>query len=385
MDTTNPGQRPNQDRARELHSRAIIVDTHNDVIVRLLRLGHDLSKALDEGFIDLPSMAEGNFTAQFFAVQVPQKYYGLGTAAAQAEKMLDGIEDFVASHNGQMGLARSADDIRRLAAEGRFSAILCIEGAHFIGENIASLDALHERGIRYITPAHFYTSSWSDSATDVRRHGGLSELGRRAIREMNRLGIVVDAAHISDEAFWQVMGLSTRPVMVSHGGVRARLRHPRNITDEMIRTVGEKGGLFGVCPYPEFLTQSFYDTIEAKALELSGRPDIGESIPSAVLMDLAKDDPVASYRIIANLNIAQPALRDYVDHIEHAARLAGPDHICMGIDHGAIDFRIQGFETCAKLPALTEALLDRGFSDNEARGIMGENVLAFLDRHDHNA
>ncbi|MFC7397899.1 dipeptidase [Chelatococcus sp. GCM10030263] len=374
--------RPNRQLARDLHFSSIIADTHNDVVVRLLNLGHDLRQKLGNGFVDLPSMKEGNFTAQFFAFQVPHKHYARGDAKEQLKRMMAAVIGFCEENADQIALARTSADIRALAAEGRQAAVLCIEGAHVIGEDLASLQVLHDQGIRYITPAHFYTSSWSDSSTDNAAHGGLSPLGVEAIKEMNRIGIVVDAAHISDEAFWQVLEITSRPVMVSHAGARALLPHPRNITDEMIAAVGKMRGLIGVCPYPEFLTHDFYRAIERKALEVSSEEEIRRTIPSAILMAHAQDNPEASYNIISNLGIELPTIWDYIDHIEHVVRLAGVDHVCMGIDHGAIQFEIRGFEDCTKLPNLTEGLLDRGFTPAEVKKIMGENVLNFLDRHD---
>ena len=261
--TTSLTARPETDalrqHARELHRRAIVVDTHNDVVVRLLDLGHDLSVSRDDGFVDLPKMREGNFTAQFFACQIPTHHYAQGTAGTHIHVMLDAIRGFVAAHPEQLALARTADDIRALAAEGRQAVVLCIEGAHFIGDDFSLLERFAAEGIRYITPAHFFTSAWSDSSTDKEVHGGLSALGRRAVARMNELGIVVDVSHLSDKAFWQVLEIGRRPIIASHSCARSLVNHPRNLTDEMIAALGERDGLLGINFFPEPVSNTYFE------------------------------------------------------------------------------------------------------------------------------
>ncbi|MFC7397893.1 dipeptidase [Chelatococcus sp. GCM10030263] len=365
-----------------MHKRSIIVDTHNDAVVRILDLGHDLSQACNNGFIDLPSMREGNFTAQFFAIQLPPKCYALGTAKQHLVTMLDAVTQFCERNADRIQIARSAADVRALAAAGTHAAILTLEGAHVIGEDLHELEDLVRCGVRLITPCHFFSSSWSDSATDAPLHGGLSELGKRAVAEMNRLGIMIDVSHVSDEAFWQILELSRRPVIATHSCIRALVNHPRNLTDEMIKALAAKGGLAGINFFPEQVSERYYADIREKAAAIATKDELENTIPIALLMRAAERDPEASYNIVMDLGIPQPTLAECVDHIDYVAKLVGPDYVCMGSDHGAVRFEIVGLEDCSKLPNLTRELLRRGYSDEDAQKVLGENVLRFMERHD---
>ena len=366
-----------------LHHAAIIVDTHVDTIQRAVDLGHDLVHANPSGFMDLERMKIGNMTAAFFAVCVDYNNIRRGTGRQRQDTLLQAVLELCRNNPEKIGLAGTAADVRRLAGEGRLAAMLSVEGAQAIEERLDLLQELWDHGVRSIAPAHFTSNGWADSSADRPRHGGLSPLGRRAIAEMNRLGMIVDVSHLSDDAFWQVLAASTAPVFASHSSARALHDHPRNLSDEMIKAIGDKDGIVGITWYPEYCSAAHQRAMEAKARSIDlaalGFETGGPGMPAiATLMRSCGADMHAKYNVLMTGDLPMPGVATIVEHVSHVADLIGADRVCLGSDHGAVRFDIPGFEDCTKFPVVTQALRDRGFSDAEVRNILGENVLRLM-------
>lgn len=372
-------------QTRALHRTAIVVDTHVDTIQRAVDLGHDLVHAGSDGFMDLERMQQGNMTATFFAVCVDYNNIRRGTGIRRQEQLLQAILDLCRDNPERIGLARTAVDIRALAGTGKLAAVITVEGAQAIEDQLDLLPQLWERGVRSIAPAHFTSNGWADSSADAARHGGLSSLGRQAIAEMNRLGMMVDVSHLSDDAFWQVIDASTAPVFASHSSARALLDHPRNLTDDMIRAIGQMGGIVGITWFPEYVSRPFQDALEARARQVDlralGLDPGGAGMPViATLMRSCGTDMHAKYNVLMSGDLPMPGIDTIVTHVAHVAGLIGPDRVCLGSDHGAVRFDVPGFEDCTKWVVVTQALRNHGFSDADVTGILGGNVLRYMDR-----
>lgn len=368
-----------------LHHTAILIDTHVDTIQRAVDLGHDLVRANPSGFMDLERMKIGNMTAAFFAICVDYNNIRRGTGRRRLDQLLHAVLELCRNNQDKIEIAKTASDVRRLAREGKLAAILSVEGAQAIEEHLDLLQELWDHGVRSIAPAHFTSNSWADSSADQPRNGGLSALGRRAVKEINRLGMILDVSHISDQAFWQLLEASTAPVFASHSSARALHDHPRNLTDEMIKAIGDSDGIVGITWFPEYCSAAHQRALEEKArsidLNALGLEAGGPGMPAiATLMRSCGPDMHAKYNMMMTEGLPMPTVDTIVEHVAHVANLIGADRVCLGSDHGAVRFDIPGFEDCTKWPVVTQALKDHGFSDTEVRDILGGNVLRLMER-----
>jgi membrane dipeptidase len=368
-----------------LHRGAIIIDTHVDTIQRAVDLGHDLVHANPSGFMDLERMKAGNMTAAFFAVCVDYNNIRRGTGRQRQDTLLRAVLALCRDNPERIGLARTAADVRRFAREGKLAAILSVEGAQAIEERLDLLQQLSDNGVCSIAPAHFTSNGWADSSADQPRHGGLSALGREAIKEANRLRMILDVSHISDQGFWQVLELSSGPVFASHSSARALHDHPRNLTDDMIKAIAAKDGIVGITWFPEYCSAAHRRALEQRAREIDlvalGFEPGGPGMPAiATLMRSCGPNMHAKYNVMMTEGLPMPTVDTIVQHVAYVADLIGADRVCLGSDHGAVRFDIPGFEDCTKWPVVTQALKDHGFSDSEVRGILGENVLGLMER-----
>ena len=325
--------------------------------------------------MDLERMKTGNMTAAFFAVCVDYNNIRRGTGRQRQDTLLHAVLDLCRDNPDKIGLARTAAEVRRLASEGKLAAILSVEGAQAIEERLDLLQELWDLGVRSIAPAHFTSNGWADSSADQPRHGGLSALGRQAIKEINRLGMIIDVSHISDQAFWQVLEASTAPVFASHSSARALHDHARNLTDDMIRAIGQKDGIVGITWFPEYFSAALQRALEepARSIDLKalGFEPGGPGMPAiATLMRGCGADMHAKYDVMMAEGPPMPAVDTIVQHVAYVANLIGPDRVCLGSDHGAVRFDIPGFEDCTKWAVVTQALKDHGFSDADVQNIL---------------
>ena len=357
-----------------IHRDAIVLDGHNDVPSLMLDYGFDL--AMDGGdpskrnaliywvlgwllptprpedlhtHTDLRRLTAGGVDAQFFSI-VPHSRYAAtpGASKQRALAMIEALRAQVAAHADRLELATSAADVRRIAASGKIAALMGLEGGHAIENDLENLRAFHAQGVRYMTLTWTNTNEWADSSGDDPRHHGLTEFGVEVVREMNRLGMLVDISHVSDETFWDVMEAASKPVIASHSSARALVDVPRNMTDEMLRAVAKNGGVvmvnFGgsfVDPHKAGLASALWDVVS----------HFGPSpVPLALLLD----------------------------QIDHVARVAGPDHVGLGSDFDGTVFLPEDAGDVAGFPAITAGLAARGWSEADLRKLLGENALRVL-------
>jgi membrane dipeptidase len=379
-----PAAAPEQDplwrRALALHHRALVVDTHSDTTSRMLddatqesglTPGFDVGRRFKDGHMDLPRMKEGGIDAEFFAIYVAKEYAPSG-AARRAMEMIDSVDKMLTRYPDRIQLARSAGDVRRIAQRGRIAALLGIEGGHAIEDSLGALRIFWNLGVRYMTLTHTNSNSWCDSSGDEPRWRGLNELGRRVVHEMNRIGMIVDVSHVSDDAFWAVMETTSAPAIASHSSCRALCNHPRNMSDDMIRALARNGGVIQINFNSGFLDDSFNEATKLLRSRLRAAAEAS-----------LRDDPEGLAKELERISRAvpdtPPPLSKLIDHIDHAVKLAGADHVGLGSDFDGVPSVPAGMEDCTKLPAITYELLERGYRDEDVVKILGGNTLRVLE------
>jgi membrane dipeptidase len=293
--------------------------------------------------------------------------------------MIDAVKRWAAACPDGLELARTSADVRRIVASGRVAGILAIEGGHAIEEDLALLRVFHELGVRYLTLTWNNPISWAWPARAKGADAGLSPFGREVVREMNRLGMLVDLSHASEKTFYDALETASVPVLCSHSCARAICDHPRNLRDEQLRALARNGGVVGVNFYSGFLSRPF---VESKR-GLDERDDAER----AELRERHRDDPArmdAELRRVSRAYDAaegalpRPPLAVLLDHVEHIARVAGVDHVGLGSDFDGVGALPEGIDDCEDLPLVTEGLLARGFPEGDVRKILGENFLRVL-------
>ena len=358
-------------RARRIHASLIGIDSHIDTLQRVLNGQEDISRRLPRGHVDLPRLKEAGMVAPFFALWVPTYYKG-SEAVRRTLQLRDAMQAVLDAHPDQIELATTAADVERIAGAGKVAAVLTLEGGHQIADDLAVLRVYHRLGLRSMTLTHFRNNNWADASTDRPQHDGLTDFGRQVVREMNRLGMIVDISHVSDKTFYDTLAVTTKPVIASHSSCRALSDVPRNMSDDMIRALASNGGVVGINFGAGFLNQG-----DAEAL----RRRIGEAVATEpalagrALDEFAAADYVKEY---TQMRPASATLQDAVEHIDHAVKIAGVDHVGIGSDFDGINSVPAGLEDVSKMPDLTAALLRRGYSESEVRKILGGNFLRVL-------
>ncbi len=331
---------------RDVHKSALIIDTHNDITSRTVD-GLDISKPgnpTGPGFThtDIPRLREGGFGAIFFAVYVAATYATDKTSGHRTLDMIDTVRtDIIAKHPDTFTFATTASEIEAAHKAGKIAALMGIEGGHAIEDSVRSLRDFYALGVRYMTLTHTNTNGWADSAGDiadtkVQHHNGLTPQGKAIIAEMNRLGMIIDTSHVADKTFWDALETSNAPIFASHSSCRALASVPRNMTDEMITALGKKGGVIQINFNCGFLSVT----------APGGKP-------SATLADV-------------------------VAHIDHAVKLAGISSVGIGTDYDGVTCTPTGLEDVSKLPNLTRALLEKGYSADDIRKLYGGNTLRLM-------
>jgi membrane dipeptidase len=348
-----------RERAMKLHREAIVIDTHNDITSPITDEGFDLGARDGSGKIqtDIPRMKEGGLGAEFFAIYVAAKYAKEGGAARRALDMIDGVHEQARRHPESLEMAFTADDIRRIHKSGKTAALMGIEGGHAIEDSLSALRQFYKLGVRYMTLTHTNTNNWADSAGGIgnppeKRHGGLSDFGREVVREMNRMGMMVDISHVGDETFQDAIETSQAPLIASHSSCRALTNVPRNLTDDMLRALAKNGGVVMINFYAGFVNTDY-----AKP----GAPAPTKTANTAT-MDML------------------------MQHFEHAIKVAGIDHVGIGSDFDGVDGLLPtGMEDVSKLPTITYELLKRGYSEADVKKVLGENLLRVMSEVERTA
>lgn len=365
------------DLAQALHREAIVIDGHSDTTPWLEDSEWRFDERHTDGHEDLPRMREGGLDAQFWSIHMGETP-GRGRALREAIVRIDAVHELVRRHPDQLALATSAEEIRRAAAQGRIACLMGVEGGHIIEDSLAALRSYYRLGVRYLTLTHSFHTSWADSAGTNEAppplHGGLTAFGEEVVREMNRLGMLVDVSHVSDATFWHVLRVTQAPVIASHSSVRAVADHPRNLSDDMLRALAVNGGVVMINFYSGYVDASLVAPL--RELFLGFGPRLAE------LREQHADDPVARLRamraLLRGADVPATNLSVLLDHFDHALRVAGPDHVGLGADWDGVPSMPRGLEDVSRLPALTRGLLERGHAPEVVRKVLGENLLRVM-------
>jgi len=365
------------DKALALHRDAIVVDTHSDTTPWFEDPEWRFDERHAEGHEDLPRMREGGLDAQFWSIHMGETP-GPGRAIREAIARIDAVHELVRRHPRELALATTADEIRRAVAQGRVACLMGIEGGHIIEDSLAALRTYHRLGVRYLTLTHSFHTSWADSSgtneVPPPRHGGLTAFGEEVVREMNRLGMMVDVSHVSDDTFSDVLRVTRAPVIASHSATRAVADHPRNLSDDMLRALARNGGVVMINFYSGYIDASLVAPLRQVFIGFAPR--------FAALREQYADDPVARMRamraLFREVEVPQADLSVLLDHFDHALEVAGPDHVGLGADWDGVPSMPRGMEDVSHLPALTRGLLERGHSPEVVRKVLGENLLRVL-------
>jgi membrane dipeptidase len=359
--------------ARKLSADSLGIDSHIDTIQHVLEAHADLTQNLPYAHVDIPKLHEGGMKAPFFALWVPVFYPG-PEAVRRTLDLRDAMQRVLDAHPDQIELATTAADIQRIVKSGKISAFLAIEGGHQIDDDLAVLRTYYRLGIRAMTLTHFKNNNWADSSTDKPAHNGLTPFGKDVVREMNRLGMIVDVSHVSDKTFYDAIAVSTKPVILSHSSVRAISEIPRNVTDDMLRALAKNGGVVGINFGEGFINNKDAAALNASISNLSSGPaDMTAKSLDAYAHKEYQDQIAGQHKPAATIE-------DVVAHIDHVVKVAGIDHIGIGSDFDGITAPPQGLENVSKMPYLVAALIKHGYSDRDIKKILGENYLRVIQQ-----
>ena len=368
-----------------IHRRAIIVDMHADTTQRLVDEHIDLQQQLADGHLDAVRAKEGGLDAQFFSIWVDPDLFGAGGASAvkRADVQIEAVRNLAAKHPESWELATTAADVRRIATSGKIAALMGLEGGYAIDNKIENVDRYYQMGVRYMSGAWSVSTDWAGSSGDeIGKTRGLTDFGKQVIREMNRLGMMVDVSHLSDKAFWDIVGTSTKPVIATHSGCRAITNMPRNLTDEMIVALAKTGGVVNVIFYPEHIEPGYSEKKKKIDAEIAGlvQRASDEEKGDVAQKKLARDR-VRAREYLKRLPAV--SVSRIVDHIDHIVKLVGIDHVGVGSDFDGIQVVPADLSSVADLPNLTKELLKRGYSETDIDKILGGNMLRVMEEVIH--
>jgi len=364
------------EKARKLHFSCIVVDTHDDTTQRFLDGKFDLGTRSSTGSIDLPRMKEGGLGAIFFSIWIPTKITG-PDAVNRAMIQIDAVREQVRLHPKDLVLATTAAEIREARKQGKIAALMGVEGGHMINSNLGVLRSYAALGVRYMTLTHSGNDEWADSSTDKPAHNGLTDFGKDVVREMNRLGVMVDTSHVSDKTFYDALETSKAPLIASHSSCRAICDAARNMTDQMIKDLAAKGGVIQINYHVGFLSREFRDAEKAN-------PELNKAISAEVMKrcgdnegcQILEGDHITR-EYVEQGKLPRVDFTKIIEHIDHAVKVAGIDHVGLGSDFDGANMPY-GMEDATKLPKITEALLQKGYSEGDVRKILGENTLRLM-------
>ncbi len=320
---------------------------------------------------DLARLKQGGMTAEFFAIYVGNEFVKKGQGTRRALDLIDVVYRATERHPNELMIATTAADIRRAKKAGKIAAFMGIENGAAIDNSLKALRDFYRLGVRYMTLTHNFNNDWADSGRDEPRHNGLNDFGKEVVREMNRIGMLVDVSHVSDKTMSDALDISRAPIIASHSSARALSDHPRNIPDALLKRFARNGGVVMVNFYPAFIDQKVYDASKARDIKLKPQYD--------ALREQYKDDPKRLDEETTKLNDANPLpetpLSILIDHIDHIAKVAGINHVGLGSDFDGVPSLPEGMKDIAQLPNITYELLRRGYSEQDVRKILGENFL----------
>lgn len=363
------------EKAMKIHKDAIVVDTHCDTPMVISGRGVDIGKRQEKTDVDLPRMKEGGLSAAFFAIYTPHDL-DKKNPSKLAFEIIDVIYQQVEKYPQLAGMAYSADDIRKLHQEDKRAILIGMENGSPVENNLGFLRDYYRLGLRYITLTHMKNNAISDSSTAKKpQWNGLSPFGKEVVKEMNRLGMMIDVSHISDKAFFDVIETSKAPVIASHSCVRALCNIPRNMSDEMIKALAKKGGVIQINFYSAFLDCNYFK--KSKELEKKLDPMMKK------LKKKFKGNPAKYFDALASLwaryPLPVPDVEALIDHIDYVVKLVGIDYVGLGSDYDGASSYPKGLENVTGFPLITYHLVKRGYSETDIKKILGENFLRVFD------
>ncbi len=377
-------------RARRIHAEAIVLDTHIDTTQRLMQPGWNFFERHEPpvrgqrgpgargNHTDYPRMREGGLDGLFFSIFMSGRVTG-PPAVKRSLEQIDAVRRLTESRPDAMVLATTAADIRAAHKEGKIAALLGMEGGHMIDASLAVLRDYARLGVRYLTLTHSLNTTWGDSSSDKPAHHGLTDFGKDVVRELNLLGVMVDISHVADKTFEDALAASRAPLLASHSSCRALTGHVRNMTDDMIRALAAKGGVIQINYLNSYIDEPLRLAEAAREPQVEAiRKDMEARYPGEENAEKRMNETITA---VTALQPALPVARweRIVDHIEHAVKVAGADHVGLGSDFDGAAMPA-GMEDVARLPKITEELLRRGYTEPEIKGILGENLLRLMER-----
>jgi len=359
---------PISERARQVHAAGMLFDGHNDLPWRLRTEGDfaltkfDLSRRLDSGQTDIPRLRDGGVKAQFWSVYIPSEH---PNPARTVTEQIDLVRRLSERYPDALEMAYTAGDIERIVRSGKIASLIGIEGGVAIENSLAQLRAFYTLGARYMTLTHNTSLDWADAATDAPKHDGLSPLGERIVKEMNRLGMLVDISHVAPATMADALRVSRAPVIASHSSAYAICPSPRNVPDDILKAVKQNGGVVMVNFYSGFIVPESGRKMRAILQEMRAKyPDRNERMKA--LEEWYKTE---------GGKLSRGTYRDVADHIDHIVKIAGIDHVGIGSDFDGITMWPVGLDDVASYPRLTDELLKRGYSESDVHKILGANAL----------
>jgi membrane dipeptidase len=370
---------------RQILSETPLIDGHNDLPWQFRKLSQNGLDAIELAGdtthltppleTDLKRLKAGGVGGQFWAVYVPASLHGAEGVFALMEQ-IDRVHRFVARYPDSLELALTADDVVRIHGQGKIASLIGLEGGHAINNSLAVLRMSHALGARYMTLTHVKNNDWADAGTDKPIHHGLTPFGEEVVREMNRLGMMVDLSHVSDETMRSALKISRAPVICSHSGARALCRHARNVPDDLLKLIAARGGVVMAAFLPAYLTEP--DRLD----------DVAANHEMARLTESHPGDPSRIARAFAEWRQAHPdprhaTLLDVADHIDHIREVAGIDHVGIGSDYEGFKNPPAGLEDVTCYPALLAELQKRGYNKTDLKKVAGENLLRVMRDVEH--
>jgi len=364
-----------QEDYKKIHKDLLVVDGHNDVIISSILDGHDISNRLTTGHTDIPRLIEGGVDVQVFAVWSDDKKWKKN-AFKHANDQIDALEKVIKKNKDKIAIAKNVDQIYRLQKQGKIAAVIGIEGGNMIEESIPNLVKLHKRGAKYLTLTWNYNLSWATAASvedskPAAEQMGLSDQGKAIIRKMNELGMLVDLSHASKKTFYDVLEVSTKPVLVSHSNAAALTPHSRNLDDAQLAALKKNGGVIGVNFYSGFLDTAFESRIHELYDNHFGKPTETLSA-SRKYHKLPKE---LKFQADVKLDLL-------LHHIDYLVSKVGINHVAIGSDYDGIESTPQYLEDVSKFPILTKSLLERGYKKEDIAKIMGLNFLRIMKENE---
>jgi len=360
-------------RALQIHRRAIVIDTHNDVTTPMTNDDFDLSGTPPTPYrTTIARMKQGGLTAEFFSLYIKPWYVQNGGSARRTLDMIDSVYRAVERHPRDLMFATSVVDIRRAKRTGKVAALMGIEGGHAIEDSLPTLREFYRLGVRYMTLTWNNTNNWADAGRGEKKHNGLSDFGKDVVREMNRLGMLVDVSHVSDKTMSDALDISKAPIIASHSSARALSDVPRNIPDDLLKRIAKNGGVVQVNFYTVFVDAK---TVAPQSAERDRRLKAQQD----AIDEKYKNDPERRAEESDKLEAAHPLpplpISKLIDHIDHIVKVAGIDHVGIGADFDGANDMPEGAQDVSMLPNITYELLKRGYSERDIRKILGENFL----------